>query len=101
MKSISAHMKSIGKMKKRGNLNLLVPSIIVLVVAAVVLTLGVVINQELRDTQTAGTDAFEAANDTLVGLASFSDFWTIIVIAIVAVIIIGLIVGLLGAGRIR
>lgn len=96
MRSLESFVKA-----KRGNLGLLVPAIITLTVAAVVLTLGVVINQQLRNTQTAGSDAYLAANDTLTGLASFADFWTIIVVAIVAVIIIGLIVGLLSAGKSR
>ena len=65
-----------------------------------VLVLGIVILQEIRDipivrTENASgdlipTEVFNAANDTLVGIATFSDFWVIIVLGIVAVVVIGL-----------
>ena len=85
---------------KRGQIQQLAPAILALVFAAIVLVFGLVISQELRDTQTAGTDAYIAANDTLVGLASFSDFWTIIVLAVVITIVIGLLLVVFGgAGR--
>ena len=65
-------MKSILK-QKRGQVNTLAPAILGLVFAAVVLVFGLVISQELRDTQTAGTEAFSAANLTLVGLGTFAE----------------------------
>lgn len=86
-------------MKKKGQVSALAPAILSLVFAAVVLVFGLVISQELRDTQTAGTDAFVAANDTLVGLATFADFWEIIVLAIVITIVIGLLLVVFGGTR--
>ncbi len=86
---------------KKGQLAALPMAIVALVLAAVVLVFGLVINQELRDTQTAGTEAFNAANQTLVGLGTFADFWTIIVLAIVITIVIGLLLGMFGGRRIR
>ena len=77
-------------MKKRGQINSIAPAIIALVFAAIVLVLGLVITQELRDTQTVGTEAYVAANQTVAGLGTFGDFWTIIVLAIVATVVIGL-----------
>lgn len=83
-------------MKKKGQVQTLAPAILSLVFAAVVLVFGLVISQELRDTQTAGSDAFNAANDTLVGLATFADFWEIIVLAIVITVVIGLLLVVFG-----
>ena len=84
---------------KKGQINSLAPAILALVFAAVVLVFGLVISQELRDTQTSGTVAYNAANDTLVGLSSFSDFWEIIVLAIVITIVIGLLLVVFGGQR--
>ena len=90
-------MKSLLQNKK-GNLNQMVPAILTLTLAAIILVFGLVIMQELRDTQTEGTDAYTSANDTLVGLATFSDFWEIIVLAVVITAVIGLLL-LVFSGR--
>jgi len=93
-------MKSILEHNRKGQLAGLTGSIIALVVAVIVLVLGLVVLQELRDTQTAGTEANLAANDSLVGLADFADFIPIIVIAVAASVIIGLIlIGFAFSGR--
>ena len=89
-------LKQIGKdlklfHNKKGQLGGLGGSIIALVVAIIILVLGLVVVQELRDTQTAGTEAFAAANDSLVGLGDFADFIPLIVIAVAATVVIGLI----------
>lgn len=81
---------------KRGQVQSLAPAILGLVFAAVVLTFGLVISQSLRDTQTAGTEAYEAANLTVVGLGTFADFWEIIVLAIVITVVIGLLLVVFG-----
>lgn len=88
-------------LKKKGQLGQLAPAIMGLVFAAILLTIGLVINQEIRDTQTAGTVAYNAANTTLVGLGTFADFWTIIVLAIVAVVVIGVLLAVFGGGKMR
>ena len=92
-------MRSI--LSKKGQLGSLAPAILSLVFAAVVLVFGLVISQELRDTQTAGTEAYKAANDTLVGLGTFSDFWEIIVLAIVITVVIGLLLMVFGGRKAR
>jgi len=92
-------MKKISQ--KRGQLGSLSTSILALVFAAIVLVFGLVISQELRDTQTAGTDAYMAANDTLVGLGTFADFWEIIVLAVVISVVIGLLLTVFGNSRAR
>ncbi len=92
-------MKKISQ--KRGQLGSLSTSILALVFAAIVLVFGLVISQELRDTQTAGTDAYIAANDTLVGLGTFADFWEIIVLAVVISVVIGLLLTVFGNSRAR
>lgn len=81
---------------KKGQVGSISGNVLALGIAAIVLVLVLVITQELRDTQTAGTEAHTAANDTVVGLATFADFWTIIVLAIVAAVVIGIIFGAFG-----
>lgn len=92
MKSIGSLMQQKRKaMEKKGQLSNLSGSVITLVVAVIILVIGLVIVQELRDTQTAGTEAYTAANDSLAGLGTFSDFMPIIVLSVVASVVIGLI----------
>ena len=86
---------------KKGQVGNLAPAILSLVFAAVVLTFGLVISQSLRDTQTAGTEAYNASNKTLVGLGSFADFWEIIVLAIVITVVIGLLLVVFGGRKAR
>ena len=81
-------------------------SIMALVVAIIILVIGVVILQEIRDVDTIAntnslgcnaTDhtqcgpAYEAANASTIAIGDFSDFVPIIVIALAASIVIGLI----------
>jgi len=91
----------INKLNRKGQIGSLAPAILALVFAAIVLVFGLVISQELRDTQTAGTEAYVAANDSLVGLATFSDFWPIIVLAVVITVVIGLLLVVFGGKRSR
>lgn len=48
------------------------------------------VNVELDYTYQQGGIAFVAANDTIVGLGTFADFWEIIVLAVIITVIIGL-----------
>jgi len=87
---------------KKGMLGGLAGNIIAIVVAVIVLVLGLVIVQEMRDTQTEDTAAYNAADDSLSGLATFADFIPLIVLAVAASIIIGLVlVGFAFGGRRR
>ena len=81
---------------KKGQLNTLAPAILSLVFAGIVLVFGLVMAQELRDTQLSTTEAYEAANLTVVGLGTFADFWEIIVLAIVITVVIGLLLVIFG-----
>lgn len=97
-------------MKKKGQVGGLSGSVVALGIAAIALILMLVILEDMRDTDMLLTgavgcnatstatceEAFQAANDTLVGLATFSDFWTIIVLAIVAAVVIAVIFGAFG-----
>ena len=89
------------KLNKKGQIQSLAPAILSLVFAAIVLVLGLVISQELRDTQAAGTEAYLAANATVSGLGTFADFWQIIVLAIVTTVVIGLLLVVFGGQRRR
>ena len=76
---------------KKGQLGGLSGNIISLVVAIIILVLGVVIIQEMRDTQDADTEAYKSANASLIAVGDFSDFVPIIVIALAAAVVIGLV----------
>ena len=89
-------MRTILETKKKGQIGGLAPAILSLVFAGIVLVFGVVMSQELRDTQTSGTEAYSAANLTVVGLGTFADFWEIIVLAIVITVVIGLLLVIFG-----
>ena len=58
-------------------------------------------NWNVTYTYTEGDEAYRGTNDTIVGLGSFGDFWTIIVLAIVASIVIGLILMSFGGKKAR
>ena len=88
-------------MKKKGTVQTLAPAILALVFAGIVLVFGLVMSQELRDTQTSGTEAYMAANATVVGLGTFADFWEIIVLAIVITVVIGLLLVIFGGKGVR
>ena len=81
---------------KKGQVNSLAPAILSLVFAGIVLVFGLVMSQELRDTQSSDSEAYEAANNTVVGLGTFADFWEIIVLAIVITVVIGLLLVIFG-----
>ena len=98
MRSIQSYLKM---NQKRGQLSGMATAILSLVFAAIVLVFGLVIGQELRDTQTAGTEAYIAANSTVHGLGTFADFWEIIVLAIVITVVIGLLLVVFGGKRNR
>jgi len=89
------------QINKKGQVQSLAPAILSLVFAAIVLVFGLVMTQELRDTQSSGTEAFDAANKTVIGLGTFADFWEIIVLAIVITVVIGLLLLVFGGGRRR
>ena len=84
------------QINRKGQVNTLAPAILSLVFAGIVLVFGLVMAQELRDTQTAATEAYVAANLTVVGLGTFADFWEIIVLAIVITVVIGLLLIIFG-----
>lgn len=91
MKSIQKLMQE--RMGKKGQLAGLPVAIISLVVTIIVFVLGLVIVQELRDTQATTTEAYSAANSSLVGLGDFADFIPIIVIAIAAGVVVAIVLG--------
>ena len=87
---------------KKGQVGGLSSSIISLGVAAIILVIMIVILQEMRDVPFVGgganvnDTAFVAINETVVGMGTFADFWTIIVLAIIAAVVIGIIFGAFG-----
>ena len=99
-------MKSILASKK-GQVSTLGTSIIAMVVAGVFLITGLIILQELRDTNTISTSLTNngtlgiSANLTVTGLGTFADFWEIIVLAIVISVVIGLLLVVFGGGSRR
>jgi len=77
-------------MDKKGNLNLIVPAILTLALGAIILVFSLVMLDELWDNTDSGTEAYSAANETIVGMDKFADYWDLIVLAIVITVIISL-----------
>jgi len=95
-------------LSKKAQVSSLAPAIISLVFAGFLLVMGLIILQSIRDVPGIGgtsalqnDSAFIEANKTLVGLATFGDFWEIIVLAIVITIVIGLLLTVFGGRRAR
>ena len=90
---------------KKGQVQTIAPAILALVFASVVLIFGLIMLQELRDSEIVITasdnETFDAANKTIDGLATFGDFWEIIVLAIVISVVIGLLLVVFAGGRSR
>lgn len=84
---------------KRGQVGMMIPAILALILAACVLVFGLIITEKLRDTATVGSSAYIAANKTVVGLGTFSDFWSIIVLAVVIAVVIGLLLVVFSGGK--
>lgn len=90
-------MKKLYHLDKKAQLGNLAPAILALVFASVLLVFGLVMLQELRQTDVVwnkglnqNETVYRSANKTIVGLGTFGDFWEIIVLAIVITIVIGL-----------
>ena len=75
---------------KKGNLNMIVPAILTLALGAIILVFGLIMLDELWDQTTSGTEAYEAGNETIVGMGKFADYWDLIVLAIVISVVISL-----------
>ncbi len=100
-------------LSKRGQLSALPMAVVILVVAAAILVFGIIITQEVTNTQITGAvgcndtgteacgEAFQAGNTTVAGLGTFGDFWVIIVLAVVITLVIGLLLGMFGGRRIN
>jgi hypothetical protein len=88
-------MKTLEKMKEKMGvfgLNSLTAFITLLVVAGIVLTIGIFVVDEVEDQMTTGSEAEAAANTTIEALGDIADWFAIIVVVVIAVIIIGLVV---------
>ena len=81
------------KLARKGQLGLAIPAVITLVAIAVVVGVGLTVLSEVQSTQTANSAAFNATGDGISGLATFSSFQTTIAVIVVAVIVIGLLLG--------
>ena len=89
------------KLDKKGNLQLIVPAILTLTLGAIVLVFGLVMLDELYDQTDANTEAREAANETLVGMGKFGDYWDLVVLAIVIAVVISLLLVVFSMRRVR
>lgn len=89
------------KLNKKGNLNLIVPAILTLTLGAIILIFGLVILDELWDQTDSGTEAYSAANETIVGMGKFADYWDLIVLAIVITVVISLLLVVFSLRRVK
>jgi hypothetical protein len=69
---------------------------LVVVVAAIILSMGASILASLQATQTANTLQYNITGKGLTGLGTFGDWLPLIALVVVASIVIGVIVGYLG-----
>lgn len=93
-------MRAISKNKK-GNLSMLVPAILSLVLASIILVFGLIMLDDLWDETTSGTEAYTAANETIVGIGDFADYVDLMVLAVVIAIVIGLLLVVFSLRRVK
>lgn len=93
-------MRAIGKNKK-GSLNMLVPAILTLVLASIILVFGLIMLDDLWDETDSGTEAYTAANETIVGIGDFADYVDLMVLAVVIAIVIGLLLVVFSLRKVR
>lgn len=86
---------------KKGGLEIIVPAILTLTLAAIILVFGLIMLDELWDTTDSGTEAYEAANETITGMGKFGDYWDLVVLAIVITVIISLLLVVFSLRRVR
>lgn len=95
-------MKIPSRLQRKGQLGQAIPAVVTLVSLAVIVGVGLTVLQEVQETQFAGIDAAgnqtttvasNATADGIAGLATFSSFQTTIAVIVVAVIVIGLLLG--------
>ena len=87
--------------KKKSNLNIIVPAILTLTLAAIILVFGLIMLDELWDNTSSGTEAYSAANETIVGMGKFGDYWDLMALAIVITVIISLLLVVFSLRRTR
>jgi len=80
------------KMNNKGALGLgdIYPAVLTFVLIGIVMGIGLYVMSEVMDEITDNT-ASDAVNSTIVALASFADWFAIIIIVLAAAIIIGLV----------
>jgi hypothetical protein len=86
---------------KRGRMDMLVPSILTLVLAAIILVFGLIMLDNLWDETDSGTEAYLAANETIVGIGDFADYVDLMVLAVVIAIIISLLLMVFSLRRVK
>ena len=86
---------------KKGNLNMIVPSILTLTLAAIILVFGLVMLDQLWDQTDEGTEAYKAGNSTIVGMGQFAEYWDLIVLAIVIAVVISLLLVVFSLRRVK
>lgn len=89
------------KINKKGRLDLIVPAILTLTLASVILVFGLIMLDELWDETDSGTEAYTAANETIVGIGDFADYVDLMVLAVVIAVIISLLLMVFSLRRVR
>lgn len=89
------------KLGKKGSVNMIVPWILTLVLAGIILTFGLIMLDELWDNTDSGTEAYDAANETIYGMGRFADYFDLIVLAVVIAVVISLLLVVFTLRRVR
>lgn len=87
--------------KKGQGLNLIVPAILTITLAGIILVFGLLMMDELWDQTTSGTEAYEAGNETIVGLGKFGDYMDLVVLSVVITVIISLLLVVFSLRRVK
>jgi len=91
-------MKSLLLKDKRGmSLGDIYPIVLTLVLVGIILGIGLYVLAEVNEQITDAT-ATEALNDTITGLATFSDWIAVIVVVVAAAIVLGIVLSSFGRG---
>lgn len=93
-------MRKETKTRMKGlTLNSLTGSALALVVLVIVVAIGAQILGEIQDTQTVNSTEYNVTGDGMSALADYADWFSTIVTIIIAVVIIGLIIGAFATTR--
>lgn len=80
-------------------LNEILPAALVIGVAIIGVSIVAQVLGQIKATQTAASVEYNLTNTGLTGIATFGNWWTVIITVVIAVIVIGLVLMLAGRNK--